>query len=718
MGQWGWALLVVGLLVLAWWRPRRASTRLQYLFFCRFPVLLSLILVGLAVAAAGAGLPTITNLFWLLPHEILLVSWLSTLAAWEVMITTELTLRYAPERFDAARIRLPVWVLRYRVLLSLLLALPVIGVALAESSSRLARPPYHGWEGWAAAAGGILLAGLCLLLSAVIYTVLYDPQAPAEDILIPGNKRLFAKLPGLHRRRVRKRAASPNRNGLAARLCRALPGYFDPKRLRLRPGHVLALAFLVITLGIYLLGYFILEPGDPAMPALASLLFVLILLGWALPALGFFVDRFRTPVLLLLLVAAAFSSQISDTDYYYPILRTVPQDRMEPAMAFAVAERSHRQRDHPVVVVAASGGGITASLWTATVLTSLQAEAGPDFAPSIRFLSTVSGGSVGAMYFLDRFPGQRAPAADIQKAAGEPSLDSVAWGMAYPDIWRLFLAYVLPHKTEDRGWAMEQSWKRHMRRGDATLADWRREVHAGRLPAFAFNSTVSETGEQFLFTSLDLFCRPPEIRRPECWQARSFFRAYSQDGRDPDLAVTTAVRMSASFPWVTPIARAMGPDSEPASPRLHLADGGYYDNFGVVTAVNWLQAILPAHREELRRRGVLLVLIRAFPQKDTVDPKGEGAGGWFYTTVGPLSTIYNVRTASQAVRNDTDLSLLKQSLAGSGVRLESIPFELEKESPLSWKLTDREREEIQAGWRTQRNQAQLQEFKRLFGHSH
>jgi hypothetical protein len=54
------------------------------------------------------------------------------------------------------------------------------------------------------------------------------------------------------------------------------------------------------------------------------------------------------------------------------------------------------------VVVAASGGGITASLWTARVLTALQGEVGTDFTRSIRLISSVSGGSVGTMYFLDR----------------------------------------------------------------------------------------------------------------------------------------------------------------------------------------------------------------------------------------------------------------------------------------------------------------------------
>src|SRR4029077_13539024 len=52
-----------------------------------------------------------------------------------------------------------------------------------------------------------------------------------------------------------------------------------------------------------------------------------------------------------------------------------------------------------VVIVAASGGGIVASAWTTTVLQELR-KADANFDRELRLISSVSGGSVGAAYYL------------------------------------------------------------------------------------------------------------------------------------------------------------------------------------------------------------------------------------------------------------------------------------------------------------------------------
>ena len=54
-------------------------------------------------------------------------------------------------------------------------------------------------------------------------------------------------------------------------------------------------------------------------------------------------------------------------------------------------------------MVTAAGGGIQAAAWTAQVLTGLDEIYGKEFSDSIGVVSSVSGGSVGAMFFLDRW---------------------------------------------------------------------------------------------------------------------------------------------------------------------------------------------------------------------------------------------------------------------------------------------------------------------------
>ena len=59
--------------------------------------------------------------------------------------------------------------------------------------------------------------------------------------------------------------------------------------------------------------------------------------------------------------------------------------------------------------------------------------------------------------------------------------------------------------------------------------------------------------------------------------------------------VSTAARLSATFPYVTPAARALPradlvPNSDAESlSTYHVVDGGYADNEGAVTSVDWMK---------------------------------------------------------------------------------------------------------------------------------
>jgi hypothetical protein len=670
------AVTAIAVALVAWlvWLQRRTGVFLEYLYFCRFPLAFGLLLAILPAIALWGAPALLANLFWLTRAEILLASFFATLAAWTVLITLELVIAYAPSRFGVPRLRLPRWLVHYRIPLFTLLALPLIATAVLQSPS-----PLGGELGMAA--GGIVAAAALLLTAMFVYGKVGGT--------IP---LVLEALPAIAR------------GGFGH-------GYVDPHQRKVGRGHILAAAAFGVTVTLYLVGYFFLRPDRALMPSLGYLLLLLLLAGWGLPGISFFLDRYRVPVVLVLLAASFLSSQIFNTDHFYRIERQTALPPPLPAQAFGAAEQRLGEGDRPIVVVAASGGGITSSLWTARVLTALQSEVGTDFTRSIRLISSVSGGSVGTIYFLDRFTPQGfPPPADLGRivdAAGASSLDATAWGLAYPDLWRVLSGFLLGDKTLDRGWAMEQEWKRHLTMPDRRLSQWRIGLREGWLPAPVLNATVVETGEQFLLTPLDL---------PPGWRTRRFYDVYP----GYDLPVVTAARLSATFPWVSPIAQALGEKGSP--PRgfrqLHLADGGYYDNFGVVTAVNWLRSLLPGHLDDLRRRGVLLVLVRAFPEPAAPAAQGGSARareGWLFSTIGPLLTMYDVRTSTQSFHNNTEVGILKELWErGYGVKLDVVTFELEKKAPLSWRLTDDERREILNGWNEPRNQASLGVVKGLF----
>ncbi|HEV2851412.1 MAG TPA: patatin-like phospholipase family protein [Thermoanaerobaculia bacterium] len=709
----GWAVAAAVLvLALVIWLQVRTGKLLQYLYFCRFSLLVAGVLVLLPFLATRTGAASLfKNLFILPPTHVFLATWLALLTTWVVMIPIEIVLRNAYLRFRVDAIALPGWVRWLKPALFALLAIPLIWTLLSQSTAQWTEPA--GEEAWAVVLG-VLAAFLCLLVATVLQVLFRPLGTSGEDFLLPGIARLFKSFRSSRGRRPVK--VSP-RVGPAAGRQSILDGYVDPDTGYIRPGHLVAFAFFLVTLGVYLYHWNWGKPPVPAgLPALGYVLLVLILVGWILPAFAFLFDRYRVPVLTLLVVASIVASQLAGTDHYYKIrpITAEPARKVlrgpSPAEAFQKDEAAEAvQHQYPIVVVAASGGGITASLWTAVVLTSLQEAVGPEFARSIRLISAVSGGSVGTMHFLDRFSGQGFPPPKelpcIVAAARASSLDSTAWGLAYPDLWRAFPGFVR-NSDVDRGRAMEEAWRKEMLHGEATLEQWRQKVSQGKLPPMVFNATEVETGNQFLFTPL---------AKTKTWRARFFSTVYP----GADIPITTAARLSATFPWVSPITRAcMETCGEEEIVNAHLADGGYFDNFGVVTVINWMRSLTKEQRDEMKHHKVLVILIRAFSDPEGDDgPDGNAPGkkdgkGWLYATAGPILTMYNVRNTAQNDRNTTELSLIKDLLEKElGGKIEPVSFVLKEKSPLSWKLSDQEAARIQEGIR--KNPANMKELEKV-----
>jgi hypothetical protein len=250
------------------------------------------------------------------------------------------------------------------------------------------------------------------------------------------------------------------------------------------------------------------------------------MMAWILPGLSFLLDRFRAPVVPAIVAVSFALYALAGADHFFslrPPTAALPSAAAEDLALvdswFAADAAGTPPR--PIVVVAAAGGGITASAWTAAVLSGLASgEGGEEFLASLKVISGVSGGAVGAIYFLDRLPPvpmasmrrlNGATTAAIRAAASASSLDAVGWGLAYPDLLRTLLSF--PFATVwpelDRGAALEASWRRRLAdpASPPTLARWRADALAGRKPLVVLGATAVETGERVELATLAL--EPP-----------------------------------------------------------------------------------------------------------------------------------------------------------------------------------------------------------------
>jgi hypothetical protein len=280
-------------------------------------------------------------------------------------------------------------------------------------------------------------------------------------------------------------------------------------------------------------------------------------------------------------------------------------------------------KPYPVYIVAAEGGGMYAAYHTAKFLSRMQ-DMCPQFSQHVFAASTVSGGTLGAAVFAalaQKRPQSADPkacsevyggkAGELEQAAEKVLSHDFLSPLIYAGLFPDFVQRFLPVRIDrfDRALALERSfefaWQQVHPQDKAnpfaasffdlcSAGSSKCAKEAVTAPALIINTTNVETGMQMVLSPVDLGATK-----------------YSPGGSIEDLYITlggltqiplsTAVGLSARFPWVLPVgwheftqpvpekkgiwADGVGPQKR----RLSFVDGGYFEGSGVVTADNLAQ---------------------------------------------------------------------------------------------------------------------------------
>jgi Patatin-like phospholipase len=736
--------LVVAALIYFLAGGRNSHPFIKVVVLTRFSALMAI----LQVAAALAGLGAFSSLESLLQNVFILdngwqlchVTWMSLLLGTAILVTWRTTKINAPYRFTdlkeaidrytadeggAAAIGhagpLPLERLRNQFLHSLLhpqtngpnlwrkrwlylagLSLPIPLTAMGLTTVDLLRSGSNalvtvGLLG-AGFLGGLVVWVVVMLATTLFQQVFLDQSTldvglfPFDKVRFIAAKRRLTLLDGIF-------------SSLARFVSRLGPGYarLDPTthRWRWRPGHGQLAVFAGVLVSAYVAGLFYSEVPRPHSwySALFGLLIMMLSICIVTTGAAFLLDFFRIPLVLTLLTVSFFTWWVSGADSYYEVTRTAD---LKPLKLEQVAFTKLQPPKKTLVVVTAAGGGIQAAAWTAEVLTGLVEIYGNEFSDSIGVVSSVSGGSVGAMFFLDRFDDLASD--DTRKKIRDYSMDSsleaTAWGWAGWDSVRTLAPSLVPN-DRDRGWAVQESWRRNLAHPDDSLATWVSKARHGRFPIVVFNATAAENGKRMVMSNVALPEPKDRLQQTrDAVKAIEFFK--SSEGFD--ISIATAARLSATFPYVSPISRPSAPVKEP----FHLADGGYVDNEGMVSALEWLRHLvalrgsLPAGTSFDR---VLLVRIVPFPPEAQEDAFSRL--GWLQMFSGPIDTMMNVRSTSQVERNQIALQLtedvLKARQGQPELRVAQFQFrnapDDKKGPPLSWRLSLTQKAAVKSAWR-------------------
>ena len=420
---------------------------------------------------------------------------------------------------------------------------------------------------------------------------------------------------------------------------------------------------------------------------------VCVLLGAVASAYGFL--KYFFPAHVYGVLAAAFvvyvalnappGHHLPGLDYYNRVLlnRQPARDAVVPRTdPHLEAWKTARGGPAPLVVVAVDGGGIRAAVWTTVVMAQLERDL-PTFPYSVRIVTGASGGMVGIASWVaslqppasvDRhrdLDAQAVTHADLVDRVATDSLGTVAREMVFRDL-------ILPpflHPTTDRGLALERAWERSTRILGQRFSDLGPGEAAGWRPSLIVSPLIVEDGRRLLISNADVSGLTTVPVEPPTLQALQYFGHI--EPRPGTLRLSTAVRLNASFPYVSPAAEL------PTDPARHTLDAGYYDEHGVELAGTWIWT----HREWLAANttGVLLVQVpdaraRARKAKASEDRKDWWGAGLLGVT-GPVQALRTSQSASTDYRNDQLVSFLDATLnAGRPGFFGTVVFEPDETS--------------------------------------
>lgn len=300
----------------------------------------------------------------------------------------------------------------------------------------------------------------------------------------------------------------------------------------------------------------------------------------------------------------------------------------------------------PVVLLAASGGGSRAAVYTGLALHKLQAEK-PWISEQLQAISSVSGGSLATAAYIARL--YETPVAThpkVRRSLRDYRLAELQTALRRDFLLPTLFGALVPGQT--RGAAIEEEWRSgpielHQHRLGDLSRRWLWWKNDGApVPPFPlplFNSSTLD-GHNVVISPLakELYTRPGlddeasdprrnaycEVAGDEDVPTWVYYRdgVYGLEDFLPrfDPRLSSAVRASANFPFGFPLVRVettrplffspIPADREEGEVKtVHLTDGGALSNSGMWSLFNLLMH--PENREQLKKRGVLLIVIEA-----------------------------------------------------------------------------------------------------------
>jgi len=326
-------------------------------------------------------------------------------------------------------------------------------------------------------------------------------------------------------------------------------------------------------------------------------LFVYLGHRWGMPLMTF-------ALLLAFVLSPWTDNHVIATQPTPAMQRDNPEEAFKKWMA---TRQTASNGTYPVFFVVTEGGGIRAAYWTAAVLARLHNDTHGKFTEHTFAISSVSGGSLGAIVF-DTTLATGTNAFVYHDVLKYDALAPTVASAMGPDLLQRFF---LPPILRDRARALELGWEEGWRSSGAPLKEALSgnfldmfAKHGQSLPSLFLNGTIVETGERIVTSNCHI-------------EWSDAFDGFDEVGGD--LKLTTASGMSSRFPYISPAGTIIKTAQSKKDSRLdcavgercaHVVDGGYFESSAAATAIQLILTVQNAPAWKAKNVRPYIVVIR------------------------------------------------------------------------------------------------------------
>ena len=357
-----------------------------------------------------------------------------------------------------------------------------------------------------------------------------------------------------------------------------------------------------------------------------------------------------------------------------------------------------------LIFINTSGGGLRSALWSYNCLTYLDSISDGQFFDHTQLITGSSGGMIGTSLFRDLFIDGEKNYVEYFHHLGKDILNPIAVSLVTND---LFLRYKTIEDnnityTKDRGTYFEKQLKENVNGYlDKRIGDYKILEQEAKIPQLIISPTLVNDARKLLICSNGvsfLTVKEKDKRNKDAIYENYDFQDMFKRNMADSLRLSTALRMSASFPYILPSTFL------PTKEATLAIDAGLRDNYGLTTTTDYIWTF----RKWLRRNcsGIIIVQLRDL-DKEAAEMKGLDRN--FITKItSPVNSLYSNIFNIHNYQQDQLFKILNEALE-IPVSLYTVQLhqDLSNRVSLSLHLSSKEKNFVRKGIETKKNQELL-----------